>query len=285
MTAHKESMPFAPAGERWLASLKEAGKSESTLDCYARDIRALANATDISDTKELSTLDQSAVDEIAATWRLTGVCEGTIVRRFSALRGFASYLVRQDGMNLSTLLSADFPTAPKGKRPAVEEPAVDVLLSPNIVDGWRDARDTAVFAVQSDAGLTPAETVNLDVGNVDLKSCLVRVVDTHLEPRIVGISERSRDLVAEYLDALPFRLSETGPLFVTSTRKRLHVRSAQVSFRRRRMRLGVSPKATLMGLRHGRAARLVRDGHTHDVVASALGVLRTTAGRYFDGGF
>ncbi|MDA9396255.1 hypothetical protein WN73_37695 [Bradyrhizobium sp. CCBAU 45394] len=281
MTERKQSMPFAPAGERWLASLKTAGRSESTLDCYARDIRDVASASGLSETTQLSTLNQAAIDTIAAAWRRNGICEGTIVRRFSALRGFAAYLVREHGINLSALLSADFPTHPKGMRPPVEEPAIDLLLSENLDEGWRNARDSAVFAIQADAGLTPAETVGLDVESVDLKSRLVRVLDTHLEARIAGFSDRSRDLLKEYLGALPFELAPTDPLFVTSRRTRLHVRTAQISFRRRRIRLGISPQATLMGLRHSAAARLVGDGNPPDVVASALGILDTTAGRYF----
>jgi site-specific recombinase XerD len=283
MTAKKQSTPFAPASDEWLVRLKADGRSASTLDSYARDIRDVAFASGLSEAEQLSTLDQSAIDSVAATWRRAGVCEGTVVRRFSALRGFATYLVHEHGVDLSRLLSANFPTAPKGKRPAVTEPAIGLLLSEDLVGGWRDARDSAVFGIQSDAGLTPAETVKLDVGHVDLGSRLVRVVDTHLAPRIAGISDRSADLVTEYLRALPFPLAKTDPLFVTSKRKRLDVRSAQVSFRRRRMRLGVSPQATLMGLRHATAARLVSEGSKPDVVASVLGVLGATAVRYFDG--
>ncbi|APG12033.1 hypothetical protein BKD09_27220 [Bradyrhizobium japonicum] len=282
MTDGNQSMPFAPAGALWLASLKTAGKSESTLDCYARDIRDMASASGLLEATQLSTLDQSAIDAIAAAWRYDGACEGTIVRRFSAVRGFAAYLVREHGMNLSALLSADFPTAPKGKRPPLEELKIGLLLS-RPVEGWRSARDSAVFAIQADAGLTPAETVKLDVGHVNLVHRLVRVVDTHLAPRTVGLSDQSRDLIGEYLGALPFALAETEPLFVTSKRARLNVRSAQVSFRRRRMRLGISDEATLMSLRHASAARLANGGASPDMVASAFGVLRSTATRYFDG--
>ena len=283
MTLRTTSTPFAPIGEQWLERLKDEGKSQSTLDCYARDIRDVAVASGLAEAAQLSKLDQCAIDAIAATWRLAGACETTVIRRFSALRIFASYLARQHGINVSALLSADFPTAPKGARPAVEQSAVGLLLAEHLAESWRDARDSAVFAVQSDAGLTSAEAVKLDVANVDLEACLVRVVETHLAPRIAAISRRSRDLIADYLRALPFTLAEDEPLFVTSKRKRLGVRSAQLSFRRRRTRLGVSPEATLMGLRHAMAARLIAEGIAPDLLATALGVLGATADRYFDG--
>lgn len=278
----KRTNALPPAEDLWLASLKAAGRSDSTLDCYARDIRDLVSASGVVEARQLSTLDQCKIDAIAAVWRQDGALEATIVRRFSALRGFATYLVHEQGMNLSALLSANFPTAPKGKRPPVEELKIGLLLSMD-VEGWRSARDSAVFAIHADAGLTPTETANLNVGHVDLLDRLVHVVDTHLTPRIVGLSDRSRDLVREYFGALPFSLAETEPLFVTSRRTRLNVRSMQVSFRRRRLRLGVSEEATLMGLRHASAARLANNGGSPDLLASALGVLRSTVLRYFDG--
>jgi integrase/recombinase XerC len=276
-------VPFAPASQTWLRELKEAGKSGSTLDCYARDLRDVAEATGRRATQSLTLLDQGAVDAIAGKWLDAGASAATVGRRFSALRGFAAHLVRQHGMDLGLLLSADFPTAPKGKRPPVGESEIGLLLSEDLEETWRDVRDSAMFAVQASAGLTPTEAVALDVGDVDLDDRLVRIVETHLAPRVVGLSDRSRDLIRQYFGALPFSLATSEPLFVTSARKRLNVRTAQLSFRRRRTRLGVSDNATLMGLRHALAARLANDGGSPDLLAFALGILRSTAVRYFDG--
>jgi len=182
---------------------------------------------------------------------------------------------------MSALLSAGFPTAAKRQRPPVTESEIDLLLADMLQESWRDLRDTAMFAVQSGSGLTPAETVKLDAGHVDLVDRLVRVVDTHLAPRLVGLSDQSCDLIGRYLSALPFCLSKAEPLFVTSKRRRVNVRTAQVSFRRRRMRLGVSQSATLMGLRHALAAGLAHGGSSPDLLGSALGIGRTGTLRYF----
>jgi integrase/recombinase XerC len=276
-------LPFAPASQKWLRELEEAGKSRSTLDCYARDLRDVAKTVGGRETQCLTSLDQRAVDAIAGKWLDAGACAATVSRRFSALRGFAVHLVRQHGMDLSALLSAEFPSTQKGNRPPVVEDEITLLLSDAQHDTWRGMRDSALFAIQSSSGLTPAETVGLDVRNVALEDRLVHVVNTHLAPRVVGLSDQSGGLIRRYLGALPFPLTQEEPLFVTSTRKRLHVRTAQVSFRRRRMRLGVSEGATLMGLRHALAARLASDGGSPDLLASALGVLRSTTSRYFDG--
>ena len=164
MTERPRQLPFAPDGANWLRKLADTGRSDSTIDCYGRDLRDVAEATGHRDTRRLISLDQVAVDALAARWRDEGASEASVSRRFSALRGFAAYLVRERGMNLSVLLSADFPTAAKRTRPPVVEAEIGLLLSENPEGGWRDARDSALFAVESDAGLTPAETVKLNVG-------------------------------------------------------------------------------------------------------------------------
>jgi site-specific recombinase XerD len=283
MAVRLKPMPFTPASDAWLRELKEAGKSDSTLDCYARDIRDVAEAIGRGDIRCLASLDQVAVDTIAGKWRGAGACTTTVCRRFSALRGFAVHLVRHHGMDLSALLSADFPSTPKGQRPPMAENEIHSLLSDDQHDSWRGLRDSALFAVQSSSGLTPAEAIGLDVGDVDLDGQVVFVRETHLARRLAGLSEQSEVLIRQYLIALPFHLGSTDPLFVTSSRKRLTARTAQVSFRRRRLRLGISASASLMGLRHAVGVKLANDGGSPALLASALGVSRSTATRYFDG--
>jgi integrase/recombinase XerC len=283
MTARLQQMPFAPASQTWLRELKEAGKSGSTLDCYARDLRDVAEAIGRRETQSLTSLDQGAVDAIAGKWLDAGACAATVGRRFSALRGFAVHLVRQHGMDLSSLLSAEYPPTQKGKRPPVAESEINSLLSDAQHDTWRGLRDSALFAIQSSSGLTPAEAIALDVGDVDLKNRIIFVRETHLAQRLAGLSEQSEALIRQYLLALPFRLGRAAPLFVTSLGKRLNIRTVQLSFRRRRLRLGISKSASLMGLRHAVAAKMADGGGSPALLASALGVSRLTASRYFDG--
>jgi integrase/recombinase XerC len=282
MTSHQRPLPFVPESNKWMEELKASGKSDLTVECYSRDLRDVAQAIGGSRTSDLLLLDQAAIDAMALTWSDEGTGPATASRRFSALRGFGSHLVREDGLDLSRLLSARFPSAQKGKRPAVAESEINCLLSDDQQDSWRGLRDTALFAIQSSSGLTTAEAITLDVGDVDLDSRIVVVRETHLAQRVAGLSEQSEFLIRQYLAALPFPLERADPLFVTSLRKRLNVRTVQLSFRRRRLRLGISENASMMGLRHALGAKLAEDG-SPALLASALGVCRTTVTRYFDG--
>jgi integrase/recombinase XerC len=282
MTCHQRPLPFVPESNKWMEELKASGKSDLTVECYARDLCDVAQAIGGSRASDLLLLDQTAVDAIALTWSDKGANPATASRRFSALRGFATHLVREDGLDLSRLLSARFPVAQKGKRPAVAESEINCLLSDDQCGSWRSLRDTALFAIQSSSGLTPAEAISLDVGNVDLDNRTVVVRETHLAQRVAGLSKQSEALIRQYLAGLPFPLARADPLFVTSLRKRLNVRTVQLSFRRRRLRLGISENASMMGLRHALGAKLAEDG-SPALLASALGVSHTTVTRYFAG--
>jgi integrase/recombinase XerC len=282
MKARQRPPAFMPESGKWLEELKASGKSDRTIECYSRDLCDVAEATGASKTGDLLCVDQEAIDVMTRAWRNAGTCMATASRRFSALRGFAAHLVREHHLDLSLLLSADFPSAKKGTRRPLDEQEIDALLVEKADDTWRDLRDSAVFAVQSSSGLTPSEAVALDVSDVDLKKRLVCVRETHLTERLVGLSEQSERLISDYLLSIPFALRSTDPLFVISTGGRLSVRSVQLSFRRRRMRLGIAGGAFPMGLRHAVAARLANEGASPAILASALGVSRTTVSRYFE---
>jgi hypothetical protein len=51
MVRRKQEMPFRPTSEDWLRELADAGKSAHTLDCYARDLQGVAEATGHRDTR------------------------------------------------------------------------------------------------------------------------------------------------------------------------------------------------------------------------------------------
>jgi integrase/recombinase XerC len=275
-------LPFAPESAKWVEELTASGKSDATIECYSRDLRDVAQAINARETKNLLSLGQGSVETMTRTWCDDGTSLATVSRRFSALRGFAVYLVREHGLDLSRFLSAEFPGWHKGKRPGLGENIVQSLLSETQLEVWRDLRDSALFAVQASAGLTPSEATSLDFGDIDLDRRLVAVRETHLARRLAGLSEQSEGLLKQYLLALPFLLEKTDPLFVTSRRSRLSVRSVQLSFRRRRLRLGIAESACPMGLRHGVGSKLAGAGASPAVLACALGISRTTAARYFE---
>src|SRR3982074_3557077 len=135
-------MPFQPSSQSWLEHMRGAGKSASTLDCYARDLRDISAALGTSGVMGLASMDQASVELTAAFWIAEGAGRATVSRRFSALRAFAAYLCSIEGNDLSKLLSAKFPAAARGRRSPVDHETIEILGAAFVAD-----EDTAWVAL------------------------------------------------------------------------------------------------------------------------------------------
>jgi hypothetical protein len=85
---------FDPESRRWLAALRQEGKSECTLDCYGRDLRDAATALSRIlrppiTSRTLAKIGQVQANAVISAWTVEGTSVPTILRRFAALRGFA----------------------------------------------------------------------------------------------------------------------------------------------------------------------------------------------------
>lgn len=277
--------PFTPESASWLDSLRDAGASASTIECYARDIRDVAAALETEAVAAIARIDQAAIERITEFWTDSGAAQSTIFRRFSSLRSFARFLSLDRSYDCSTLLSCRFPPCGRVRREAVGDEAIETMLSSSTSDcedSWTRIRDCAVVHLAASSGLTTAELVALNRRDYNARLATVLVSGSHLHGRPAIVSRVAAHWLQRYLDEAPFDLAPEDPLFVSTHRTRLGARSLQQAFRRLRESSGVSGDAVLSSLRNALAANLVRSGATPEVLAKALGIGVASAYRHFE---
>jgi site-specific recombinase XerC len=110
--------------EAWLESLSSAGHSPITVECYRRDLAdfkriacRLSNRGNI----DMKLVGQEQLDLIVSAWKAEAASTQTIVRRFSALRGFARCLIATGRMDCSRLLAAKVAGSERTRRPLFSE--------------------------------------------------------------------------------------------------------------------------------------------------------------------
>jgi integrase/recombinase XerC len=278
---------FAPESDIWLASLNAVGKSDGTLECYERDLRAsgetlerLIGRSPVA--RDLGAIDQSGMDRLAEMWFAEPVGIPTVLRRFAALRGFARHLSTNADLNCSRLLSASLPTMVRGQRRTMEEQDVAAISQSNTPAdvSWLALRNSALFSVQASSAVTTAELVGLNIGN--FRSGSIIVANSHLSPRPAALSATAEAALSLYLDALPFQVGLESPLFFNNRGGRLSARSVQICFRQRRRELGIRMPLGPTALRHSAGYRLVDNGCSLTTLAQMLGVRPSTAAKYFE---
>lgn len=273
---------FLPGHNDWLAALRAAGRSSITVECYGRDLDEIAVAAggDCASDRRISEFDQSTMDALTAIWEAAGASRSTVLRRFASLRGLASFLCAQ-GANCGRVLASKMPPPVRGVRVTLDDRDLAALTtqSPEMSQSQIAIRDHSIVILKADVGLTTGELSALDVADVDLERQTIRVVRTHLKPRVLRIALETSSAIRDYLDNV--RGTASGALFLSLRRTRLCARSIQVAFRRLRRQRGVREEATLRSLRHTLGAGFASNGAPISLVAESLGLAVGSAARYF----
>lgn len=277
----KVELPFLPESTEWLASLRTDGKSASTLQCYARDLRHISIAINNNETSFLAAVDQLVVENIAKCWSTNAASAGTIERRFSTLRGFARFLLRNKFFDCSRILSLEYPTVTRTYRPILCRDDIDLIVAPSsLTQNWRSLRDIAALRLQAHNGLTVAEAASLTV--TDVNGDFLHVRTTRLRSRMIKLDAETARLIRQYVrDRAVRACPKNGPLFVNERGNRLSRRSLQLIFWRRRLECGLKSFNRRSCLRRSLGVQLAAQEHAPKEIADILGIGAISAYRLF----
>jgi len=277
---------FRPDAETWLAAISASGLAPSTVECYRRDLRDFEQVLSslfghAARTEDIGRIDQPGIDAIVLDWRAAGASVGTVLRRFSAVRGFAGYLSRAMEVDCSSILSAKLPQMSRNDRQPVDDETFNELASVEQGKDWIGARNHALLLLQADTGLSTSEIASLDCGSLLDDGAGIAVTNTVLSVRIVPLSHAAREALARYVSMTPFAWFSTRPLFINSRGRRISTRSIQLAFSRRRTELGLPTAVCPMSLRHRLGENLAAEGNPPAIVAARLGVSVHSVERYY----
>jgi site-specific recombinase XerD len=215
----------AAAIDRYLAS---PALAESTRRAYASDLRELGDWLERRGLGLEEVDVRVLVDYAAELGRARhGLAPATIARKLAAVRSFLRFTLgpsRVPDASLAPRRAHRLPEAPKREE-------VEAILDAVDGDGALGLRNRALVELVYSAGLRSAETVGLDLGDVDFEQEHVRVRGKGGKERVVPLGEEAAHLVARYLrEARPelargaenaLFLSVRGRRLDTSTLRRL----------------------------------------------------------------
>ena len=239
--------------------------SENTVSSYVSDLKMLilflkeykGERCDISELRNLSKLDVRA-------WFLSrkNVGEGarTISRGLSAIKSFIKFLIRENQIEDSVVLSIKSPKIEKTlPRPLNISQINDMISSVSDIKqtGWIIERDKALLALIYSVGLRVSEALWVDREEFLASSDSVTILGKGGKMRVVPIVETVRSVILNYLDSCPF--TNAIALFVNNRGERLTASSVQKLVKKSRKLLGLSDKVTPHALRHSCATHLMEN--------------------------
>ncbi|ACN15851.1 site-specific recombinase XerD (DNA replication, recombination and repair) [Desulforapulum autotrophicum HRM2] len=199
----------------------EKGYSPHTIRAYGGDLTAflgfcfpgkpVAAITDEQLLKEIRDSETNPVRGFLMDLAKKKVTRRTISRRLSALKSFFNYLVVVGKIEVNP---AQGVSAPKLPRSIPQFLTVDELFT--LLDSIKtrtvvDKRNRAVFELFYSTGMRVSELSNLNVGDIDRESHLVRVRGKGNRERLVPVGDRALKAVDDYRTCID---GEFGALFL-----------------------------------------------------------------------
>lgn len=256
----------------WLASYPAA----STRDAYRRDMRGYLAFLDRYSLDLLGATRQ-VVDAYARELETEGKAPATIARRLACLASAYTYLV-DEGVLLTSPVD-------RVRRPRVSSESTRLGLDRDEARALLDAaaawspRDHALIALLVGNGLRISEALGLDVEALTTER-------SHRVARIVGKGNRARTapLAPRTVEAIEIYLDwrTTGPIFVTSTGRRLDRVQAHRIFRRLALAAGIDKIVSCHSARHGWVTIALEAGAPIHRVADGAGHASATTTQRYD---
>lgn len=275
--------------QRWLVN--EKGCAPATLKSYSTDLAGFLafiahyreRAPGLNDLAALDLMDFRAWLSDRA---MQGAGTGTRARGLAGVRNLFRWLDRQGIMHNPAI---QILTSPKVKRPAprpLTAPDAAQLLdaAAELPEApWIGLRDRALLTLLYGCGLRISEALALNRHDLPPGAETVRVLGKGAKERQVPLLPAVHQAVAAYLEACPFRLPGSAPLFLGARGDRLNASVARKAMQALRGLLGLPDSATPHALRHSFATHLLSSGADLRAIQDLLGhTSLSTTQRYTD---
>ncbi|MFH1531075.1 MAG: tyrosine-type recombinase/integrase [Pseudomonadota bacterium] len=269
-------MHLTQAIEEFTTYLAADGRSPGTIDCYRRDLSALAAfAGDPAVVDVIPNLLHRFVVSDAVQRRPDGEprAEVTINRGKAALRSFGGWMVETGLADRNPAAGLSIRRTTRQSPSTLSDPERKRMLREvGARTGDAAARDRVMLELLLGTGIRLAELVGLDVGDVDLdgKRISIRAKGGRDETRF--LSADLRRVLRRYLRQRAQSPAESPALFLSNRETRISARQVQARFRLWLQWAGIDREGlTVHSTRHTFGTRLYRRTHDLVLVGKAMG--------------
>ena len=265
--------------DRWLAELASvAGRSENTVAAYRLDVRGFLEFIQDHEGEALGVgaiarLDARTMRAWMAHERGRGLSARSLARALSAVKGFVAWMAEKDGFDPTDVLMRRAPRSRARLPRPLEQDSARSLLDAVGQHGrtpWVALRDHAVALLLYGCGLRISEALGLQGKDLPLGETL-RIRGKGRKERLVPVVPVTRQAVEAYIDACPFEIGRSEPVFRGVRGGALNPRQVQKLMATVRTQLGLPPSATPHAMRHSFATHLLDAGGDLRTIQDLLG--------------
>jgi len=240
--------------------------SEHTVKAYQRDLSRFIEHCGAE--SSLPQITRIQVQDWLVACHASGLAASTLARRLSAVSSFFDAAV-QAGL-CDTNIAAGIRPPKQAKRLPRTLPVEQTAALMQHTERNSEIRDLALLSVMYGGGLRVSEVVGLNLGDVDVHQCELRVFGKGRKERIVPLPEGGVQYLQAYLSE---RIAphEEQAVFLNNRSQRLSARSVQRMLKDRALQTGADVSVTPHRLRHSFATHLLAGGVDLRAIQELLG--------------
>ena len=252
---------------------KEKNFSLHTIKAYQYDIQKFIEFLSEKPVRVQQATKSDIRDFLSNQYDL-GLTKKTVARRLASIKSFYKYLINIEFIDKNPSLFLQSPKLSKELPNFIDEKIIDDLMNQPDIDTLKGLRDRAIMELFYSTGMRLSELINLDIGSINTKDHLIKVVGKGNKDRLIPFGKRAKFCIENYLKkrALALKSSFEGtPLFVNSKNQRVPKRTIQ---RRVSNYIKLVAKGKRLGphiLRHSFATHLMNKGADIRAVGDLLG--------------
>ena len=252
----------------------ERNVSRYTVRNYTTDLLGFFHFLKAKGISSLQEVDRHVLRDYLSHLMEQGFVKASIARKLSAIRSFYRYLLREGMMPTSPVATTSSPKLDRRLPSFLTIEEVERLLKAPDLSTPQGQRDQALMELLYASGIRVSELVNLDIGQVNLDSCEIRVWGKGSKERVVLMGKPAATALSAYLSqGRPELLGKkrSSALFVNRYGGRLIERRVQRILEKYTNIAGISKRVHPHMLRHTFATHLLDGGAGLRVVQELLG--------------
>lgn len=250
--------------------LKERQVSPYTIRNYQRELKASSEILEKLGIKNWADVTDVNLRSVLASSHRSGLSAKSIALRLVVLRQWFAFLVQQGEMKINPALLLKAPKVAKSLPKNVDAEQLGNLL--NITpSNDTEIRDLAIMELFYSSGLRLSELHGLNLENLDLNCCEVRVLGKGSKERIVPVGSKAVKALHNWFDLRKQISTVEKAVFINKQGKRLSRRTIQTIVSKWGHKQGLGVHLHPHKLRHSFATHMLEGSGDLRAVQELLG--------------
>ena len=196
----------------------------------------------------------------------------TIAHNLTVIKNFHTYLVKEKIVNDNVSEFVERPKVRKSLPKSLSMEDIDLLLDIPLETPF-DYRNKAMLELMYGCGLRVSELINLEIHDIDMVNCLIRILGKGSKERDVPIGEFAIDYLNLYLEKRPLLLKNKScnKLFLNNHGQGMTRQGFFKNLKEILRKKGLNPDVSPHTLRHSFATHLINRGADLRSIQEMLG--------------